>query len=114
MKLTHFFTLVAIFIFSATSAIFAQDNGKKTVSFATSAMCEMCKEKIEKGLMKNKAIEKAELNLADKTVTVVYDDKKVSEEKIKAIVAKTGYDAGDVKANPGAYKKLPKCCKKSM
>ena len=33
-------------------------------------------------------------------------------ENVKTAIANAGYDADDVKADEGAYKKLPKCCKK--
>lgn len=101
-----FLLLFCLLSFSA----FAQ--GEKTVSFATSAQCEMCKERIEKSLSKTKGITKAELSETSKQLTVVYDDAVINEDKIKKAVSKLGYDAGDVKAHPGAYKKLPKCCKK--
>jgi copper chaperone CopZ len=94
-----------------TSKVMAQST-EKEVTFPTSAQCEMCKERIEKKLSKEKGIVKAVLNLDDKTMTVKFDDKILDETKVKKLVANVGYDAGEFEANPGAYKKLPKCCKK--
>ena len=98
-------------LFFLSIGAFAQGENKEA-KFATSAQCEMCKDRIEKAMLKTKGILKAEVNESSKELTVAYDPKLIDEDKIKKAVSKVGYDAGDVKANPGAYKKLPKCCKK--
>ncbi|MFT4031249.1 MAG: heavy metal-associated domain-containing protein [Siphonobacter sp.] len=84
----------------------------KTVKIKTSAICEMCKARIEKNLGFSKGVKDANLDLTDKVVTVTYDPSKTDEEKIKETIAKTGYDANDVTADPKGYDKLPSCCKK--
>jgi periplasmic mercuric ion binding protein len=43
-------------------------------------------------------------------VTYIWD--RTTIENIKTAIANIGYDAGDVAADPEAYKKLPTCCKK--
>ncbi len=85
----------------------------QTVKIKTSAICEMCKERIEKNLALTKGIEMSDLNLEDQSnITVVYNPDKIDVAKIKQVIAETGYDADDVKAVKKSYEKLPNCCKK--
>jgi copper chaperone CopZ len=85
----------------------------QTVKIKTSAICEMCKERIEKNLALTKGVEKSDLNLGDQSnITVVYNPDKIDVAKIKQVIAETGYDADDVKAIKKSYEKLPNCCKK--
>jgi hypothetical protein len=44
---------------------------------------------------------------------VTFVAERTNVENIKAAIANAGYDADDVKADAEAYKKLPKCCKKT-
>jgi len=93
---------------------FAQNTGSKmsTVKIKTSALCDMCKDRIEKGLTLDKGIQESKLNVDNKIITVVFDPQKTTVEKIKKEIAAVGYDADNVKADASAYKKLPGCCKK--
>lgn len=84
----------------------------KTAKFKTSAECGMCKKRIEKALGKVEGITYSKLNVPTKILKVKYDSDKLCEEDIRNAVAAVGYDADDIEANPKAYKKLPKCCKK--
>ena len=85
----------------------------QTVKIKTSAICEMCKERIEKNLALTKGVEKADLNLEDQSnITVVYNPDKIDVAKIKLVIAETGYDADEVKALKKSFDKLPNCCKK--
>jgi hypothetical protein len=45
-------------------------------------------------------------------VNVTYFKDRTNPENIKTAIANIGYDADDVTAEPDAYKKLPKTCKK--
>lgn len=82
------------------------------VKIKTSAQCDECKGRIEKALAAENGIKNSDLNLDDKVITVVYYDKRITPDKIREIISKTGYDADDIPAQTKAYKKLPKCCKK--
>jgi mercuric ion binding protein len=85
----------------------------QTVKIKTSAICEMCKERIEKNLALTKGIEKSDLSLEDSSnITVVYNPDKIDVAKIKQVIAETGYDADEVKAIKKSFDKLPSCCKK--
>jgi mercuric ion binding protein len=82
----------------------------ETVKIKTSAECDMCKKRIEKEVSLMKGVKKAELNLTDKVLTVEYNAKKTSPEKIRKLISDIGYDADGVKANNRATKELPHCC----
>lgn len=92
---------------------FAQDKKpkSKTIEFKTSAVCEMCKERIEDELNYTKGVVYAELDVDTKIVEVKFKTKFLNENRVKAIVANLGYNAGDTKRNEGAFKELPKCCR---
>lgn len=98
--------LFLVVSFDATAA------GKyKKVEIKTSAVCGMCKNRIEKNLSKETGIKKATLDVDTKVLTVKYDPAKTNPDEIRNNVSKIGYDADNVKKDQSAYKKLPKCCK---
>ena len=84
-----------------------------TVKIHTSAVCETCKETIEKDLSFEKGVKSAVLDLDSKDVTVEYDSTKTTAIKIRLRISKIGYDADDVKRDPKGYKRLPACCKQA-
>lgn len=103
--------LTLFFAFSMTLG-FAQTN-EKEVKIKTSAICEMCKESLERNLGLSKGVKYANLNLDDKVVTVKYNPKKTDEASIKETIVNSGYDANDAVADQKAHDKLPDCCQKT-
>lgn len=101
--------LTAIFAFFAMSATsFAE---VKEVKIKTSAVCAMCKTRIEKAVNQLDGIINVNLNVADAYATVKFDDKSTSVDKIKKSISLAGYQADDVKADAKAFKMLPDHCK---
>jgi mercuric ion binding protein len=88
------------------------ENKTSEVKIKTSAVCDMCKTRIEKGLGKVAGVTKSDLDVDTKYVTVNYDPAKITPDEIKTSITKLGYDADDKPASKTAYDKLPKCCKK--
>jgi periplasmic mercuric ion binding protein len=82
-----------------------------TISVPT-VQCQECKDRIEKYLTREDGIQKVTVDYKRKTCKVTYFWDRTTIENIKTAIANTGYDAGDVTADPEAYKKLPTCCKK--
>ena len=82
-----------------------------TLSVPT-VQCEQCKDKIEKYLTREDGIQTVKVDYKKKTCKVTYLWDRTTTENIKTAIANVGYDAGDVTADPEAYKKLPTCCKK--
>ncbi len=116
MKKLQSITLLALLLtFVAATTGTAQEappQGKTaTVNIKTSGECEMCKESIEKEVNLMKGVKSAVLDTATKVLTVVYNPKKTSPEKIRTVISNLGYDADDVKANNRARRQLPDCCK---
>jgi periplasmic mercuric ion binding protein len=109
-----FRTLLAVLIFtSVTMTAYSQEQKKEeTITIKTSAVCNMCKERIESAMAFEKGVTEVSLNVKTKMLSVTYKTAKTNPEKLKTAVTKIGYDADDLTADPKAYEKLPACCKK--
>lgn len=105
------FPLLAAF-FLVLNIAHAEDD--KEVKIKTTAVCEMCKARIERTLGLSKGVKESNLDLKDKVVTVKYNPKKTTPEAIRATIINTGYDADGQLANMKAHDKLPDCCKKTV
>jgi copper chaperone CopZ len=102
------FALLFIYVLHAQE----KNKNSETISIKTSAICEKCKQNIEKALSYEKGINKSTLDLTTKNVIVTYNPKKTNPEKIKKAINKAGYDADESPADPKAYENLSACCKK--
>ena len=87
--------------------------GTTTAQFKTSAVCDMCKARIEKSLAYEKGVQSAVLDVPSKVLTVTYRADKTTPEALRTAVQKTGYDADELPADARAYNRLPDCCKKT-
>ncbi|MFC2101213.1 heavy-metal-associated domain-containing protein [Bacteroidota bacterium] len=111
LKLT--ISLIVIYILSGSFNVSAQQSDKKTeIKIKTSAVCSMCKERIESNMAYEKGVSFVELDLETKMVSIRYRADKTNPDKLRQAIANIGYDADDVMANPKKYEKLPACCKK--
>ncbi len=86
--------------------------GIQAIQIKTSAVCDMCKETLEKAMAFEKGVKDSNLDVDSKILTVKFDPKRTSPERIKKAITLTGYDADDMPADSAAYKKLDPCCKK--
>jgi len=111
IKSILFANILLMFVMSATTSI-AQNATTAELKIKTSAVCDMCKETVEKNMAFEKGVKKSTLDVESKVLTVIYNPQKTTPEKLRAAVAKIGYDADEVPADPKAYKKLDACCKK--
>lgn len=75
-------------------------------------ICESCGGRILKELYNESGIKNTEVNSKNNTITVVYDERKISLPAIRQKIAKLGFDADEVPADPEAVAKLDECCKK--
>lgn len=82
------------------------------IKIKTSAVCDMCKETIEKYMAFEKGVKKSNLDVGSKILTVTYNPSKTTPDQLRKAVSKSGYDADEVPADAKAYKKLDACCKK--
>ena len=91
----------------------AQTKAVKDTTISTPTIqCDMCKKRIEEYLRKIDGVTFVNAVPKKKTVRVKFLNDRTNVEVIKAYIANAGYDAGEIAANPDAYKALPKCCKK--
>lgn len=54
--------------------------------------CNHCVQAVESALMKLEGVTEAKVSLAEKNVTVQYDENKVSVDKMKEAIEDQGYD----------------------
>jgi len=104
-----------IIFFATVFNGFAKVDPPKTaeVKIKTSAICGMCKKRIERDLGVSKGIVSSNLNLDNKVVTVTYNPNKTNPAKIKSTISKIGYDADEVIADQKSHDALPDCCQKT-
>lgn len=110
------FTIAFVLIVFIGLAVKAEKNlpGSKVVNIKTSAICGMCKKKIEGAVKTVEGVEEAVLNMNSKQLKVKYNPEKTSPDQIRKVIADTGYHADDVKRNEDAYNKLPECCQRPI
>jgi mercuric ion binding protein len=109
-RINWIFALLLILFFSATC--FGQQKKADTVEIKTSAVCGMCKDRIEGAMAFEKGVKSASLDVETKVVTIIYNPVKTSVAQLQKTISKLGYDADTIPANQAAYAKLPACCKK--
>lgn len=105
---TKTFALSFLFILISATAM----AGNKMLKVKTSAICGMCKNRIELVVNNLDGVKKSMLNLENGVIKIKYNTDKLSPEDIRKAISETGYDADDMAANPEAYAVLPGCCKK--
>ena len=114
MKTRSIISLFIVALFLLLTADLKAQEQTQTMYVKTSATCEMCKSTIEKYVAFEKGVKRITVDVPTKIATVVYNPKHTTPEKIRQAIAKSGYDADDVKADPKAYEKLDDCCKKGQ
>lgn len=115
------FSLLALLSFASTAAqaqtapvaASSAKKGTEMVQFKTSAVCDMCKSRLEKSLAYEKGVQAANLDVPSKVLTVTYNPAKTNASALRTAVQKTGYDADQLTADARAYDRLPECCKKT-
>jgi periplasmic mercuric ion binding protein len=95
----------------ADSLVLTND-GFAIAKIKTSAVCDMCKETLEKAMAYEKGVKESSLDVDSKILTVTFNPKKTTLEKIRLAIVKTGYDADGQLADERAYNNLNACCKK--
>lgn len=119
MKLLASFFLAVSFLLGSFGAVAQTGKPKaggpatQTLQVKTSAVCDMCKARLEKAMAYEKGVQQAQLDVASKILTVTYRPEKTTPAALRAAVQQTGYDADDQQAETRAYDRLPDCCKKT-
>jgi periplasmic mercuric ion binding protein len=108
------FILCIIFTIGFYMAHAQNDGNKKTAvntSFEVKGVCDMCKKRIEAAAIYTKGVRFAEWDKHAQKITVVYNSKRTTEEKIHQSIASTGHDTSKTRAEEKVYAKLPGCCR---
>jgi copper chaperone CopZ len=100
--------IVLVIVLMTVSIVLKAQSEK--IEIKTSAICGMCKNTIERDLAFEKGVKSSNLNLETKILTVEYNAKRTSPEKIRTRITKIGYHADSLKRDAEAYVKLPLCC----
>ena len=107
------FLFLAITIIGIATSGSAQTKPVLTAIIKTpGALCADCKARIETYLKRYDGVIETNVNYRKGETKVKYITDRTDIEQIKAAIANAGYDADDVPAEEGAYKRLPKPCKK--
>jgi periplasmic mercuric ion binding protein len=115
-KLTGF--LVLLLIIASQAAMAQKSKPIKTLVVKTTIYCDHCKVcescggRILKELYNEKGIKNTSVDPKANTITVIYDEKKISAGEIKQKITSLGFDADELKADPAAVARLDDCCKK--
>lgn len=107
--------VLALMVAGSVSAVYGQTakKGIQTVTISTpTVQCGMCKQRIEKYMVREEGVTKVNVDYKNKKTKVTYYTERTNIENIKTAIANVGYDADDITANEESYEKLPKCCKK--
>lgn len=105
-------------LFFISSAVAQKTKPVKTAVIKTTIYCDHCKicescgGRILKELYNEVGIKNTSVDSKANTITVVYDERKISLEQVRTKISKLGLDADSLKADPTAVAKLDDCCKK--
>ena len=102
---TLLFALLALMFVSCENT-----EGFKTEKFTVYGNCGMCKKTIEASLDGVQGISSAEWDMNKDKMTVTFDPKVISIEKIHGKIAGVGYDTDEKRASDAVYEKLHSCC----
>jgi copper chaperone CopZ len=92
------------------TASFAQNKNAKA-TLEVDGVCMMCKTRIEKASIKTKGVKIANWDVKTHELSLVFDERKTSLDKIKESILAVGHDVKDIKAKEEAYNNLDPCCK---
>jgi|TARA_B100000780_G_scaffold2062_1_gene1791 cation transport ATPase len=103
---------IIILFFLVANYSFGQEITSKSAktSFSVSGVCEMCKDRIEKGALKLKGVKYVNWNIISNKVSIIYNSKKIKLDNIHKEIALLGHSTDLQKATEDTYNNLPDCC----
>ena len=113
MKTLKIISIITIILVSLPG-IAQEEQKTKKITIKSSVVCDMCKERVEHDMAFEKGVKSVTVNLKTKEIDITYRTDKTDPDKLREAISKIGYDADDVEAEPKAYAKLPRCCKKDV
>jgi copper chaperone CopZ len=108
------FQLMFLAVFTFISFGYAQEKSiEKVVIKTPTVQCDNCKDRIERFMSKEPGVTSVKVDIKKKITTITYLTDRNGVEQLKTAIANLGYDADDIEGEQTAYKRLPKCCKKT-
>lgn len=110
--------IILLAVFAISSIVANAQNKVETINIKSSIYCDHCKKcescgkRLENAIFGLKGIKRLDIDDKQSSLTVVYNAQKANPALIRQAIAKVGFDADDVKADPAAYARLDDCCKK--
>ena len=92
------------------STLAANEKKNDTIYVQTSAICDMCKERLEHDMAFEKGVKAVDLDLDTKKLMIVYREDKNTPEELKKAITLIGYDADEMVADQKAHDRLPASC----
>jgi copper chaperone CopZ len=103
---TKLISAIAIFLFIG----FTVKAENKLEKIKVKGQCDMCKSRIETTVKSLDGVNSAQWDKSNKSLTVSYDDKKTTTQKIQTSIAMAGHDTEMFSASESGYNELPACC----
>ena len=102
-----------VVVFAAVLLLGVQNSfaENKTENFKVYGNCGQCENRIETAAKTMNGVVSAQWDKSNKSLTVSYDDKKTTMQKIQTSIAMTGHDTPMFSASESGYNQLPGCCK---
>ncbi len=105
--------LLLLMLILLSARAWSQDQETLTdLTIHTNAVCDMCRETIEKELIYEKGVRMVTLDLDSNVIRVKIDPKRTDVAKVRVAVTKLGYAADSLPPDPKARLALPACCQK--
>ena len=104
------FLILLLTALSVHKISIAQHVKDTTATAYVAGACEMCKERIEKAAMERKGVKSAIWDLNTKMLTITFNPRSTTVEKVLCRVADRGHDNDFELAKDAVYKALPECC----
>ena len=95
-----------------SSFCFSQESNSKSqkVSFNVKGVCEMCKDRIEKGTIKLKGVKYVNWDIISNNISLIYNSKKINLDDIHKGISLLGHSTDKYTAPSEIYNNLPDCC----
>lgn len=115
----HLFFPIFSALFLVTLSASAQETKKTEIlTIKTQIYCDHCKQcescggRFDREIPFIKGVKDFSFDDKAMTITVTYNTKQTTPEKLRLAIAAIGFDADEVKADAKAAAKLDDCCKK--
>ena len=101
---------IILLIFAVASMAACTSKPNAQAEFYVRGNCDMCKERIDKTVLKLKGVSEADWSVETGMLKVGFDSTSISSADIEKAIAATGHTTKNVPMDSTAHKALPECC----